>query len=60
MLIAKVLLWAEGGLQIAGAATHSFGWHSPMYDSAIDFLNDDEPSVVILGKVSRVLVILLQ
>ncbi len=48
----KVLLWAEGGLQIAGAATHSFGWHSPNYDSAIEFLNDDEPSVEILGKVS--------
>ena len=48
----KLLLWVEGGLQIAGAATHSFGWHSPSYNSAIEFLNDDEPSVKILGKVS--------
>ena len=47
----KVLLCAEGGLQIAGAKTHSFGWHSPSYSSAMEFLNDDEYSVEILGKV---------
>ena len=52
MKVAKVFLWAEGGLQIAGAATHSFGWHSPSYDSAMDFINDDEPSYKILSKVS--------
>ena len=49
--LSKVLLWAEGGLQIAGAKTHSFGWHSPSYSSALEFLNDDEYSVEILGKV---------
>ena len=47
----NVLLWAEGGLQIAGAKANSFGWHSPSYSSATEFLNDDEYSVEILGKV---------
>lgn len=37
---------------IAGAATHSFGWHSPLYNNQMDFLNDDEASVKMLGKVS--------
>ena len=37
---------------VAGAATHSFGWHSPLYDSSAEFLSDDEPSVEMLGKVS--------
>ena len=49
----KILLWAEGGLQIAGAKTRSFGWHSPSYSSPLEFLKDDEYSVEILGKVEH-------
>ena len=30
-----------------------------MYNSAMEFLNDDEPSVVILGKVSGALIMCL-
>ena len=49
----QALLWVEGGIQIAGAKTHSFGWHSPSYSSSMEFLNDDEYSVEILGKVDH-------
>ncbi|KAL9106899.1 MAG: hypothetical protein Q9227_008147 [Pyrenula ochraceoflavens] len=46
----QILLWAEGGLQVAGAKTHTFGWHSPSFASPIEFLTDDSPPIRMLGK----------